>query len=82
MKQAFILLFVCLTHQATNAQNLPLANPCINDVVYRQFDFWIGDWEAFNLKGKKAGDSKISLILDSCVILEEWSSGSTRRLYL
>jgi len=43
---------------------------------YRQFDFWIGEWEAFDLKGNKAGDSKISLILDSCIILEEWTSAS------
>ena len=42
----------------------------------RQFDFWIGDWEAFNVKGAKGGDSKISLILDSCVILEEWTSAN------
>lgn len=46
------------------------------DSVYRQFDFWIGDWDAFTSNGKKAGDSKISLILDSCIILEEWTSAS------
>ena len=51
------------------AQNKPCSNP-----VYRQFDFWIGDWEAFGTNGKKAGDSKISAILDSCIILEEWIS--------
>ncbi|HMJ46732.1 MAG TPA: hypothetical protein VK498_05350 [Ferruginibacter sp.] len=49
-------------------------SPCRNNPVYRQFDFWIGDWEAFGPKGKKAGDSKISLILDSCIVLEEWTS--------
>lgn len=43
---------------------------------YRQFDFWIGEWEAFNASGNKAGDSKISLILDSCIIFEEWTSTS------
>ena len=58
------------------AQQLPPASPCTSDKIYRQFDFWIGDWEAFNLKGKKAGDSKISLILDSCIILEEWTSAA------
>jgi hypothetical protein len=49
-------------------------SPCITNPVYRQFDFWIGDWEAFGIKGKKAGDSKITAILDSCIILEEWTS--------
>lgn len=45
---------------------------------YRQFDFWIGEWEAFGIKGNKAGDSKISLMLDSCTILEEWTGTSVQ----
>ncbi len=49
--------------------------PCSNP-VYRQFDFWLGEWEAYTTNGKKAGDSKISIILDSCIILEEWSSAN------
>lgn len=56
------------------AQQLPCSNP-----VYRQFDFWIGEWEAFGKNGQKAGDSKISLVLDSCIILEEWTSASVNR---
>lgn len=51
----------------------PPNRPCAVDSHYRQFDFWIGDWEVFGAKGK-AGDSKIELILDSCVILENWKS--------
>src|SRR5690349_14596900 len=46
---------------------------------YRQFDFWLGQWEAFNTNGQKAGDSKITLLLDSCVILEEWTSAAINR---
>lgn len=57
------------------AQN---AKPCSRP-QFRQFDFWIGEWEAFGVKGAKAGDSKISVILDSCVILEEWSSASKQQ---
>lgn len=49
-------------------------SPCLTNPVYRQFDFWIGSWEVFALNGNKAGDSKITLILDSCVIFEEWVS--------
>ena len=30
----------------------------------------------YGVKGAKAGDSKISVILDSCVILEEWTSAN------
>lgn len=48
--------------------------PCAGDPVYRQLDFWIGEWDVYGLNGKKAGDSKITLILDSCILLEEWTS--------
>ncbi len=72
-KITLVLLFINFITQLT-AQKLPCSNP-----VYRQFDFWIGEWEAFGLDGKKAGDSKISIILDSCVILEEWTSASVQQ---
>lgn len=48
--------------------------PCSANPVYRQFDFWIGEWEAFGPKGRKNGDSRIERILDSCVILENWTA--------
>ncbi|MEO7485050.1 MAG: hypothetical protein ABIT81_14870 [Ferruginibacter sp.] len=53
-------------------------SPCTSNPVYRQFDYWIGDWEAFATNGKKAGDSKISIILDSCIVLEEWTSAGAQ----
>ena len=53
--------------------------PCNADPVYRQFDFWIGDWEVYGKNGNKAGDSKIELILDSCIILENWKSANLFR---
>lgn len=67
-----LLLFVILTTSA-RAQ-LPCSLP-----EYRQFDFWLGEWEVFGKNGQKAGDSKVTLLLDSCVILEEWTSASVIR---
>ncbi|HRI22604.1 MAG TPA: hypothetical protein PLA68_16705, partial [Panacibacter sp.] len=55
----------------------PPKSPCLTNPIYRQFDFWIGEWEAFAPDGKKGGDSKIELILDSCVILENWTSAGS-----
>ncbi|HSU29528.1 MAG TPA: hypothetical protein VLJ68_14170 [Chitinophagaceae bacterium] len=71
MKKSMLLIAIFLYFSAAHGQR-----PC-SDPVYRQFDFWIGQWEAYGLNGKKAGDSKISLILDSCIILEEWTSANT-----
>lgn len=70
MKIVYTLIFA-LTACSASAQT-----PCKTNPLYRQFDFWLGEWEAYNLKNVKAGDSKISLLLDSCVILEEWTSVS------
>lgn len=70
MKGFISFLFILLLSQSLFAQK-PCSRP-----EFRQFDFWIGQWEAFAINGKKAGDSKISLILDSCIILEEWISAS------
>ena len=74
MRQLIILFFLCLIVLPSFGQTVS-KTPC-SDPVYRQFDFWIGEWEAFGSTGQKAGDSKISLILDSCIILEEWTSAS------
>jgi hypothetical protein len=70
----YLLLLSMLGIGGTNAG----AQMC-NTAAHRQFDFWIGEWEAFGLKGQKAGDSKITAILDSCVILEEWTSTTIQR---
>lgn len=49
------------------------AMPCLAMSEYRQLDFWIGEWKVIDTKtGMLAGSSKIELILDECVILENW----------
>ena len=68
-----LLLFVSITSMSQTK----MLSPCISDPVYRQFDFWIGEWHVYALNGKKAGDSKIELILDSCIILENWTSANS-----
>jgi hypothetical protein len=74
-KTEYMRLFVLLVLLVTaGIKSAAQKSPCGSNPVYRQFDFWVGEWEAFGLKGQKAGDSKISIILDSCVILEEWTS--------
>jgi ketosteroid isomerase-like protein len=56
------------------SQLIAQKSPCETDSIYRQFDFWIGNWEVYDLKNNKAGDSKITSILNSCIIMEEWTS--------
>jgi hypothetical protein len=67
-----ILLLLLFPYTGSFAQ--PPKSPCTTDPLYRQFDFWIGDWSVYGPKGNKAGESKIELILDSCILLENWKS--------
>ena len=73
MKKYLFLFLILIAVKSVTAQK-PCSGP-----EFRQFDFWVGDWEAFAPNGNKGGDSKISIILDSCVILEEWTSAGTQQ---
>ena len=50
--------------------------PCKYDEPNRRFDFWIGDWEVRTPRGQKAGTNSIQSLLDGCLLLENWTSGS------
>ena len=59
-----------------------VAHPCAHQPEYRQFDFWIGEWDVFTTQGHNpAGTSNIQLILDQCVILENWTGGGTGKSF-
>jgi tetratricopeptide (TPR) repeat protein len=51
-----------------------LTRPCAFAPEYKQFDFWVGEWDVQN-NGQKAGTNRIERILDGCVLLENWTSG-------
>lgn len=72
MRRIFFSALIITSGFMVHAQK----TPCTSDPVYRQFDFWIGEWEVFGKNGGKAGNSKIDLILDSCIILENWKSAN------
>jgi Tfp pilus assembly protein PilF len=51
------------------------AFPCMNDPHNREFDFWVGEWNAY-ITGTKilAGHSVIEKASGDCMILENWTS--------
>ncbi len=51
--------------------------PC-QSPEFRQFDFWIGEWDVQNPQGKPAGTSVITPVLSGCAIHEEWHSAGSR----
>jgi hypothetical protein len=50
---------------------------------YRQFDFWIGDWEVLDEDGTRQGPNRIEVILDGCALEESWvgTTGSVGRSF-
>jgi hypothetical protein len=60
--------------------------PACQTAEYRQFDFWLGEWEVFLPNGNKAGDSRIESIAAGCALLENWTgnrgfSGKSVNIY-
>jgi hypothetical protein len=49
----------------------PQTKPC-SAPEYRQFDFWIGDWNVDTPAGNRAGTNKITAIYGGCVLEERW----------
>lgn len=54
-------------------------SPCLDDVAYRQFDFWLGNWDVFSPAGPQVGTSMITMELDGCVIAESWTDADGGR---
>ena len=48
------------------------AHPCLSAPEYRQFDYWLGEWDV-EIGGQKLARSSIQLILDDCVIFENYT---------
>lgn len=64
------LIFVMTA--GSHAQPSSPSSPC-QAPEYRQFDFWLGEWDVYNPTGVKVGDSRIERIIGSCVLLENYT---------
>ncbi len=47
------------------------AHPCESTAEYRQFDFWLGEWDV-QVSGQTIANSRIEKMLDGCVVQENW----------
>ncbi|MET1257277.1 hypothetical protein [Aliikangiella maris] len=52
----------------------PATTAACSSGEYRQFDFWIGEWEVSNAKGEPVGNNHIFPILNGCALSENWQS--------
>jgi hypothetical protein len=58
-----------------------IAHPCQNSPEYKQFDFWVGEWNVQTQQGQPVGTNIIQRIEDGCILLENWTGlqGGTGR---
>ena len=59
--------------------------PCTGP-QYKEFDFWLGDWDVRSSTGQLLGRNRISKRYGGCVVVEEWEgasggSGSSFNIY-
>lgn len=69
---------VMLSTNSTIAQSKNDDCSCCGE-NYKLFDFWIGEWEVFDVNDKLVGTNKITKQYDNCVLKEEWISSGTNR---
>jgi hypothetical protein len=49
--------------------------PCTT-APFRQFDFWIGNWDVYGMRGELAGHNVVTLEQDGCLLVEHWTSSA------
>ena len=59
----------CTVHSLPSPQP---KRPCEGSSQYKQFDFWVGEWDV-TAQGKIIAQSSIQKIVDGCVVLENYS---------
>lgn len=55
----------------------PAGRPC-RAPEYRQFDFWVGEWEVLDPAGADAGTNSLTVGLDKCAVFEDYSDAGFR----
>ncbi len=70
MKKLLRIAFVSLLALAAPS----LAQAACADLAYKQFDFWLGDWNVATAEGKLVGRDHVEKAYGGCVMQEHWTS--------
>ena len=83
MKALISIVFMSLIMISLNcgAQTAPAVppTPCLDNVRFAEFDFWVGEWEVHTADGTFAGTNSITRAESGCLLMEKWAGagGST-----
>jgi hypothetical protein len=75
VRSSFVLsVLILLMVSATATIPAETSSACAAP-VYRQFDFWLGDWDAFEIAkpSSPVARNRVTRILGACVLLEDYS---------
>lgn len=69
-----VLMPLALAQESSPPPAPPPPAACTTDVSpYRDFDFWLGHWDVFDVaSGALAGENRIERHADGCLITEHW----------
>lgn len=76
MKPRHLLVLIAACALLAGTAGAAEAPKTCSDAEYRKFDFWIGDWDTFDLPltpdSKSIARNRVDAILDGCVIREDY----------
>jgi hypothetical protein len=82
MKNKFLLIFTVVFLMATLLVAAQKTDkkicPCCTE-AHQFFDFWIGDWTVYDVKGNVVGTNSIHKQYDKCVLREQWKSSGINK---
>ena len=70
---ASVCLAISIAGSVRSSAQAPKPSPC-SAAEYRQFDFFLGDWDGFDLENPdlRVARNRVTRILDGCVLLEDY----------
>lgn len=75
LKNLPLLILISMSPFLTYSQQDP---PC-SQSEYRQFDFWIGEWDVYGQDGSYQGSNTVKQLLNACVLMENWTGAGLSR---
>lgn len=68
-------VLLMLAAPGTVEAQAPPSMICQDEPEFREFDFWVGEWDVFdNASGNRAGTNSIEALHAGCVLVESWTS--------
>jgi len=78
MRLAYVAcIFYFFNYQMISAQTTNEICACCSE-KYQEFDFWLGEWEVYDISGALVGINSIKKQSDNCLIQEKWIDDERR----